>query len=606
MTSSRGADGAELAETLAVVVLGTAAAAGALVWTLSGLGILLTGHGWHPVRSDDLGTTLTAIPRRLPDLRSAYPTATAEQLPPSPVLWVLLLVQIALAAVAGVLILRAVRSLLHEDGKRSVEHSRRAGMATRADLRQHLSARAVRSRGKQARPSLAGRRYATQDVGLSLGRDIQHRKEVWGSVEDSYLYLGPPRSGKGVHLVIPQALDAAGALIVTSTRPDVLHATRRCREQRGPVFVFDPQGLAPDVATLRWNPARGCADPLVAINRARALSAGTGLGEMRDGAYWQLMSAAVLRCYLHAAALTGRPIGDLLAWAARPADPTPVRILRDESGACPGWAEELAAQANADPKQRDTVWSGVRRAVDCLADPRVVTACSPASEEAFDPTAFLTGNASLYLLGATGVQLSVAPLITALLEDVLDTARERAAHSPHGRLDPPLLLLLDEAANIAPIPSLPNLLADGGGVGITTVAVLQSLAQARSRWGDAAADAMVDAATTKVVLGGLAHADDLARLSKLAGEIDIPLHTHSHGPGGPSRSTSTQRQPVLPIDRIRTLPTGQALVLARRYAPVQVQLRPYWQHPRYRADQQPTALATPLRSIPPAMPDPTT
>jgi type IV secretion system protein VirD4 len=48
----------------------------------------------------------------------------------------------------------------------------------------------------------------------------------------------------------------------------------------------------------------------------------------------------------------------------------------------------------------------------------------------------------------------------------------------------------DEAANIAPIPSLPNLLADGGGSGITTVCVLQSLAQARARWGPAGADAM--------------------------------------------------------------------------------------------------------------------
>jgi hypothetical protein len=602
MTGQRSADGPDLPETVALAVLVVGAASAGLVWTLSGLGTLVTGQGWHPVPGDDLGATIVAIPDQLPDLRAAYPAATAAQLPPSPVLWLLLLLLLGLLAVATTLALRLVRTVLHDDSKRSAEHSRRAGMATRKDLRQHLSAHAARSRGKQARPSLNGKRHATSDVGLSLGRDVQHRTEIWGSVEDSYLYLGPPRSGKGVHLVIPQALDAAGALIVTSTRPDVLHATRGCREQRGPVFVFDPQGLAPDAASLRWNPARGCADPLVAINRARALSAGTGLGEMRDGAYWQLMSSAVLRCYLHAAALTGRPIGDLLAWAARPGDPTPVRILRDESGACPGWAEELAAQANADPKQRDTVWSGVRRAVDSLADPRVVTACSPQADEAFDPTAFLTGNASLYLLGATGVQLSVAPLITALLEDVLDTARERAAHSPHGRLDPPLLLLLDEAANIAPIPSLPNLLADGGGVGITTVAVLQSLAQARTRWGDAAADAMVDAATTKVVLGGLAHADDLARLGKLAGEVDVPMHTRSYGPGGPSRSTSTQRLPVLPIDRLRTLPTGQALVLARRCAPVQVQLRPYWQHPRYRPDQQPHSQP----AAPIASPDPST
>lgn len=399
--------------------------------------------------------------------------------------------------------------------------------------------------------------------------------------QDSYLILGPPRSGKGVHLVIPHTLDAPGAVLVTSTRPDTLHATADRRALRGPVLAFDPQALAPDAPRLRWSPTRGCEDPLVAINRARALSAGASMtkGTTSDGEFWQSMTAAVLRGYLHAAALTGRPISDVLAWASRPSDPTPVRILRSESAAAGGWAEELAAQAGADPRQRDSVWSGVRRSIDSLADPRVLDACTPAMDSQFQPEQFLREHGTVYLLGSTGAQLSVAPLITALLEDLLDTARVLAAGSAHGRLDPPLLLLLDEAANIAPIPSLPNLLADGGGAGITTVAVLQSLAQARARWGDAGADSMWDAATTKIVFGGLAHADDLHRISRLAGDVDIPHVTHSRSSGGHSRSTSTQRQPALPLERIRCLPAGQALVLARRCPPTQVRLTPWWQHP---------------------------
>jgi type IV secretory pathway TraG/TraD family ATPase VirD4 len=347
------------------------------------------------------------------------------------------------------------------------------------------------------------------------------------------------------------------------------------------VFVFDPQELAPKAPRLRWDPARGCADPLTAINRARALVAGAGLSSSRDGDYWQNMAAAVLRALLHAAALDGRPIHDVLAWTARPADPTPVRILRNNTLAAEGWAEELAAQAGADPRTRDSVWAGVRRAVDCLADPRVADACSPAAGQGIDPHDFLTGNATLYLLGATGVQLSVAPLITALIEDLLDTARATAAALPEGRLDPPVLLMLDEAANIAPIPTLPNLLADGGGVGITTVVVLQSLAQARSRWGEPAADGMLDSATTKVVLGGLAHTEDLNRIGRLAGDIDVPLETRSRGAGGASRSVTTQRLAVLPLEKIRCLPVGQALILARRCAPVEVRFRPFWQHPRH-------------------------
>src|SRR5581483_6560397 len=190
------------------------------------------------------------------------------------------------------------------------------------------------------------------------------------------------------------------------------------------------------------------------------------------------------------------------------------------------------AQAAADPRQRDSVWAGVRRAVDSLADPRVLDACSPPPEESVDLTQFLHAGGTLYLLGTTGSQLTVAPLVTALVEALVDAARTAATDAPDGFLDPPLTLLLDEAANIAPIPSLPNLLADGGGSGITTVCVLQSLAQARARWGQAGADAMWDAATTKVILGGLAHAEDLHRISQLAGDIDDPVRTRTSGAGG--------------------------------------------------------------------------
>jgi type IV secretory pathway TraG/TraD family ATPase VirD4 len=52
--------------------------------------------------------------------------------------------------------------------------------------------------------------------------------------------LGPPRSGKGLHLVIPMILDAPGPVINTSTRPDNLTTTLRARQKHGPVAVFDP------------------------------------------------------------------------------------------------------------------------------------------------------------------------------------------------------------------------------------------------------------------------------------------------------------------------------------------------------------------------------
>lgn len=74
-----------------------------------------------------------------------------------------------------------------------------------------------------------------------------------------------------------------------------------------------------------------------------------------------------------------------------------------------------------------------------------------------------------------------------------ETVCRIAATGPGARLDPPLLLALDEVGNLAPLPSLPTLMAEGGGTGITTTPVLQSLAQAREKWSENAAGAIWDA-----------------------------------------------------------------------------------------------------------------
>jgi len=110
--------------------------------------------------------------------------------------------------------------------------------------------------------------------------------------------------------------------------------------------------------------------------------------------------------------------------------------------------------------------------------------------------------------------------------------------------------------------------------------VLQSLAQARHRWGEAQADSCWDAATLKIILGGLAHADDLSRISRLAGEIDEEIVSRSQGPGGETTSTSLRRVPALPVDRLRNLAQGHAIVLHRRTPPVETSLPAWWDTPK--------------------------
>ena len=229
---------------------------------------------------------------------------------------------------------------------------------------------------------------------------------------------------------------------------------------------------------------------------------------------------------------------------------------------------------DADPRTRDSIWQGVSLSLAALADPRVLDAVSPGPEERFDPEEFLRKRGSVYLLATGAGANNSAALVSAFVEDLVEAARRLAARSPAARLDPPLLLALDEIGNLAPLPSLPTLMAEGGGTGITTMPVLQSLAQAREKWSDNAAGAIWDASIVKIILGGASNSRDLQDLATLIGERDEITDSTTIGDhGSRTAQRSIRRVSIMPPDVIRTLPFGTGLILLRAAPPIVAKLR---------------------------------
>ncbi|WP_300080679.1 type IV secretory system conjugative DNA transfer family protein, partial [Propioniciclava sp.] len=406
------------------------------------------------------------------------------------VYWIVTGAMLALLVALVVFVWARVRRFTH---RAEQDPRRMAGIATRHEVATAASEKALLRRAGNLRPGLTDPK--PHDIGYRLGSS--KGVGVWASVEDSIMIIGPPRSGKGLHLVIPAILDAPGAVVVTSTRPDNLTATMRARRRIGPVAIFDPQHLAEGLpAGLRWSPIRGCESPQTAMIRATGLAAGTGLsaGGVDSGGFWEGKTRAALQALLHAAAIDNRSPAELFRWTLDPTTAADaVAILTGSTRAATGWAESLEAMIDSDPRTRDSIWQGVSLALGSLADPRVLDAVSPAEGEGFDPEAFIRDRGTLFLLATGSGAGASAALVAALVEDLIETARRLAARSPGARLDPPMLLALDEIANLSPLPSLPTLMAEGGGSGITTMPVLQSLSQARDKWNEHQANAIWDA-----------------------------------------------------------------------------------------------------------------
>ena len=454
------------------------------------------------------------------------------------------------------------------------------GVATPTEVAKVASRKALTRRAGVLRPSLQGEKSEPEAVGFLLGRSSG--QEVWATVEDSMLLVGPPRQGKGLHIMVNAILDAPGAVIATSTRPDSLAVTLKTREKVGPVAIFDPQHLAPGLtAGMRWSPVRGCERPIKAMIRAQGFAQATGFGDVESGGFWEGKTRSAIATLLHAAAIDKRDAMTLFEWALSPSSAEEAAlILENHPKAARGWSRILRSMLAQDPKTRDSIWAGVSLAFDCLADPKVLDAVSPEPDDRFNPKRFLRQKGTLYLLATSEGAGASGPLVAAFIEDIVGTAREIAYQRRRARLDPPLLMALDEIGNLAPLPSLPQLMSDGGGTGITVLPVIQSMAQARDHWGAEKAEAMWGSAIVKILLGGLSDTKVLTDLKTMFGERDdVTESTTTDHLGNVSVQRAVRRVPVLSEDQIRTVPAGMAITMLRSTRPIITDLRPWTVRP---------------------------
>ena len=138
----------------------------------------------------------------------------------------------------ALVVVLAVLPILYVSLRRSNGGAHQAGCASSSEVAASAGRRALLRRARTLRPSLTSARPV--DVGYRLGSS--QGTDCHASIEDSIVVLGPPRSGKGFHLVVPMILDAPGAVLTTSTRPDNLTVTLRARHPPGPGRRLRPAG----------------------------------------------------------------------------------------------------------------------------------------------------------------------------------------------------------------------------------------------------------------------------------------------------------------------------------------------------------------------------
>jgi type IV secretory pathway TraG/TraD family ATPase VirD4 len=283
--------------------------------------------------------------------------------------------------------------------------------------------------------------------------------------------------------------------------------------------------------------------------------------------HWEDAAIRLVTTALYAGASLGAPIAEVLSW------------LDDVSGGRLGSA--LAAVPARDrralqwyhsvqerpDRERGSCYSTSQKVLRPYIEQQVAAS---ADGESFDPREFLrSGSGTLYLVAPQSEQARLSGVFTSLVMTLMTDAADIAQSRPDGRLPRPLLMMLDECANTAPIRELPQYLSTVRSMGITVVAIFQDLAQCEGRYGELASS-IVNNARAVLFLSGSKDRKTLELLRDLTGRQRQRRYTQDNSGG---EQMTFEKDEMLPVDLGRRLGPGRGVLLYEHLPPVVLRMR---------------------------------
>ena len=326
-------------------------------------------------------------------------------------------------------------------------------------------------------------------LGRLQGKDVSARRYR------PIIVLGPQRSRKTTGLVIPTLLEWEGPAIVTSVRDDVVRGSIMERHKRGKTWIFEPTSrlFKGGSALTTWNPVAGCDQWDTAVSRAYAFTEAAKPQNpgMNDAEFWYNQAAQLLQPLLFAAASFGLTMREVSAWA-RTEERAEVYARLSALGDGVEASNTFRAISDLPYVTRGSVYATLRSVLRVYDGDEV----RASSEDGFDVDEFIRGDNTLYLVAPPEVQHELAPIFTALVETVINHAYR------HQGRELKLLVLLDEAGNIAKVPNLDTIATTAAGTRIQLVSVFHDVSQMESVYGQSESRNIVNNHSALLVLPG--------------------------------------------------------------------------------------------------------
>jgi type IV secretion system protein VirD4 len=427
---------------------------------------------------------------------------------------------------------------------------------------------------------------------LVLGR--AHGREVALSEaqqERHVLIVGSTGQGKSTSLIIPGLLSERGHRSVFCIDPkgELISRTSGALARNHVVWVFapdDPQH------SLHYNPLLHITTLDEAQDFALAWIENTG---QSSEPYWNRMAETLLvALILHLrVAEPHAPFYRLVQLVALSLDDMQKVLLASPSPVAKDVGQQFMANLMLNKRTASGLLTDVVSRFARFQSPALQQVTSTNDLEFAEmvdrPTA-------LYLSIPASSAEKLRPLSACLLLQMFATWAKRANTTTTKQLPRGIVCYLDEFAHAGKIPHMANLVAMLRSQRVALILAIQNHSQLDAVYGRQDADTLLANATTHLLLPGGGQ-NEVEYYSRRAGTTTVISPSLATG-GMAGRGTSVQwgqqerLRPLITPDELRTLPTGQAMVLMDQLAPFLVQLQPYYRSRDLRE----------LAAIPPVIP----
>ncbi|MFE4264528.1 type IV secretory system conjugative DNA transfer family protein [Streptomyces sp. NPDC056883] len=523
---------------LAALGVGFLLGASAIVLAAAPVAGLVTGNGW--------ATSSKGLPETILLTVSQGPGSVYEPAPPTWAFWLVVVIFVVLLIVAVALLLRTF------GGKKNLGGAQWGGVKTEKTL--------------SVDPDPVNRPDQ-----ITAGRGQLTKKILAAETNISATVFGVPGSTKTTGLVLGNAAEWRGPLVVTTVKAADLDVIYESRRHLGPVYVVAPAGI-PGRKTARWSPVDYAKDPKSADRMAEWLANASTSGHDKRAAPWIDQARGILKGLLLAANITGGGISSFREWLALGKDAVEhVKAVLE-----PQYPEVALDYSRPWVTLHDDGIGSIQFTLNVIASvyrDEEVRATAAATD--FTVEQLLAENATVCLVAAPSDAERYAPLLTAIIASIIHGAEQRYLQTGKP-LSPGLGVMVDEAGNMLRYPQLPGVLTTGRGMGITVLTVWHDLSQLRTRFGQDAANTVLSASGLRMLLPGCGDPETLRHFSGIYGRTFVERTTTSTGRGQSSSSKTAVETDLAPIHELMQLPKYTAIAQYSNLPPVKVNMRLTW------------------------------